>query len=139
MLVRIHGTQGYRQFVRDLGADSGRVRDRVFNSNLTANDVGIFARAIHEYIETGSSYSAEFQAALLDNQYPFIVSDYPVASKTGWTRPSAWHDMAIVYAPSPFSLAILSARNGWTAQDYRDFYDISMAFQRFNDTWFVVD
>jgi hypothetical protein len=45
--------------------------------------------------------------------------------------------MAIVYAPSPYILVILSARNGWTAQDYRDFAEISMAFQNFNSTWFT--
>jgi len=137
MLRRIHGIGGYRQFVADIGGNPNFVGGTIMNSNLTASEAGLFAREIFNYIESDGRYSEEFRAHLLDNQYPFIVSDYPVASKTGWTRPIAWHDMAIVYAPSPYILIILSARNGWNAQDYRDFEQISMAFQRFNDMWFV--
>lgn len=137
MLRRTHGLEGYRQFLASLGANPNHVRNNVFNSQLTAHDAGTLARAIFDYIESDGRYSEEFRRHLLNNQYPFIVSDYPVASKTGWTRPTAWHDMAIVYAPSPYILVILSRRDGWSAQDYRDFAEISMAFQAFNDTWFV--
>ena len=137
MLRRAHGIEGYRQFISDIGGTPSFVGDRIMDSQLTANEAGLFAREIFRYIESGGVYSGEFKAHLLDNQFPFIVSDYPVASKTGWTRPIAWHDMAIVYAPSPFILVILSARNGWTDADYRDFAEISMAFQQFNDRWFV--
>jgi beta-lactamase class A len=137
MLRRHFGTAGYRQFVEELGANPARVRGNIMDSNLTANDAGIFAQAIFTYIESGKRYSAEFKAALTDNQFPFIALDYPLASKTGWTRYSAWHEMAIVYAPSPFSLLILSARPGWTERDYRDFADIAEMFQQFNDFWFT--
>jgi len=137
MLRRVHGTMGYRQFVSEIGGNSALVRNRIFDSHITANEAGLFAREIFRYIESDGTYSAEFKEHLLNNQFPFIVSDYPVASKTGWTRPIAWHDMAIVYAPSPFILVILSARNGWTDADYKDFEEISMAFQEFNNRWFV--
>ena len=136
MLRRVHGTEGYRQFVASIGGNPDLVSDGVFTSHITLNDAAIFARAIFDYVESDGRYSAEFRDHLLNNQYPFIVSDYPVASKTGWTRPIAWHDMAIVYAPSPYILIILSRRNGWSAQDYRDFAEISTAFQIFNDFWF---
>jgi len=137
MLIRIHGLAGYRQFISDIGGTTSFVQNRVMNSNLTANEAGLFAREIFQYIESEGRYSEEFRAHLLDNQFPFIISDYPVASKTGWTRPIAWHDMAIVYAPSPYILVILSARDGWSERDYREFAEISLAFQRFNDMWFV--
>ena len=136
MLRRIYGIQGYRQFVESLGNNPRRVRDRIMNSQLTPNEVGRFALAIWDYIASDGRYSEEFRNALLNNQFPFIVSDYPVASKTGWTSPIAWHDMSIVYAPSPYILVIMSARGGWTARDYSDFAEISMAFQNFNDRWF---
>jgi len=118
-----------------MGGNPDFVGCRVMNSDLTANEAGLVARNIFDYIESGGRYSHEFRAALLDNQFPFIVSDHPVASKTGWTSPRAWHDMAIVYAPSPFTLVILSARYGWTDADYADFKEISTAFQEFNDKW----
>ena len=136
MLLRTHGIEGYRQFISYIGGTPSFVGDRIMNSQLTANEAGLFAKEIYRYIESEGVYSDEFKEHLLNNQFPFIVSDYPVASKTGWTRPIAWHDMAIVYAPSPYILVILSARNGWSYADYRDFAEISMAFQRFNDKWF---
>jgi beta-lactamase class A len=136
MVRRVHGIEGYRRFIYSIGANPHHVRYNIFNSQLTVTDAGTFARQIFHYTQSGGTYSEEFLAHLLNNQYPFIVSDYPVASKTGWTRPHAWHDMAIIQAPSPYILVILSAREGWTLQDYRDFEEISRAFQAFNDTWF---
>jgi len=137
MLIREHGLEGYRQFVSDIGGNPNFVGSRVMNSRLTANEAGLFATAIFDYIESDGIYSEEFRNALLDNQFPFIVSDYLVASKSGWFLPYAWYDMAIVYAPSPYILVILSSARTWSAQDYRDFAEISMAFQNFNDIWFV--
>ena len=83
MLVRHFGIDGYMQFIEDSGGNPSLVRDRIMNSNLTANEAGLFAARISEYIEADGRYSEEFQAHLLDNQFPFIVSDYPIASKTG--------------------------------------------------------
>ena len=137
ILQRVHGLSGYRTFISEMGGNPYLVGDRVMNSELTADEAGRFAREIFAYLESDGRYSDEFKAALLDNQFPFIVSDYPVASKTGWTAPWAWHDMAIVYAPSPYILVILSQREGFSDADYEDFAEISMAFQAFNDLWFV--
>jgi len=138
MLRRHFGTAGYRRFVESLGGNPHRVRSRVMDSDLTAHEAGLFMQAIFQYIHSGGTYSETFRQHLLNNQFPFIVADYPVASKTGWTAPRAWHDMAIVEAPSPYILVVMSARTGWTARDYRDFADISVAFQQFNNTWFTV-
>ena len=137
MLQRIHGLEGYRNFIREIGGSPNQIGNPVMNTNMTVSEAGLIARVIFDYLESDSIYSQEFRAALLDNQFPFIVSDYPIASKTGWTAPHAWHDMAIVYAPSPFILVIFSQRSGWTDADYEDFAEISMAFQQFNNMWFV--
>jgi len=136
MLRRYHGLNNYRQFIANTGGNPAWVGDRIVNGRLTANEAGHFAREIFNFIESDSRYGQEFKYHLLNNHFPFIVSDYPVASKTGWTRYYAWHDMAIVYATSPYVLVILSARAGWTPQDYHDFEEISMAFQDFNARWF---
>ena len=136
MLRRTFGLEGYRAWLYNIGGTPSMVRYNIFNSNLTANEVGLFAQEIWRYYQSGGRYSQEFMEMLLNNQYPFIVSDYPVASKTGWTAPIAWHDMAIVHAPSPYILVILSERQGWRPQDYQDFAEISMFFQEFNSRWF---
>ena len=136
VLLDLFGLTGYLDFIEELGADRHLIGSWIINSQLTIEEASIFARAIFEYMESGGNYSDEFRDHLLNNEYPFIVSDYPVASKTGWYPPHAWHDMAIVYAPSPYALIILSARSGWSEHDYEVFRIISMAFQEFNARWF---
>jgi len=137
ILRRTFGTEGYARFIGGLGADPTRVRERVMSSDLSVLDAGIFIRTIFEYIEAGGPYSAEFRDALVDNQWPFITSPYTVASKTGWdpNRPR-WHDMAIVYAPSPFVLVIMSSWQGFREVDYRRFGDIADMFHGFNARYF---
>jgi hypothetical protein len=142
ILMRQHGMDGYREFMQNLGTQPRFVRNNkevggINNVFMTARDGGIVARAIFDYIESGARYAGELRAALVANQYPFISSEnYVVAGKTGWTRPLAWHDMAIVYAESPFVLVILSARGGWTDADYMEYAEITAAFERFNAYWF---
>ncbi|MCL1924682.1 MAG: class A beta-lactamase-related serine hydrolase [Defluviitaleaceae bacterium] len=135
MLMRYFGA-GYSQFLISIGADPRMLGSNLTNSGLSAIEANIFALAIYDFIAEENPYSEEFLNNLLNNRFPFIVSNYPVASKTGWTAPIAWHDMAIIKAPSPFTLTILSARQGSTYADYRDFYEISMKFERFNSYWF---
>ena len=136
VLLDKFGLMGYLDFVEELGANRNYIGPWIINSQLTVGEASIFARAIFEYMESDGIYNEEFRDHMLNNEYPFIVSDYPVASKTGWYPPFAWHDLAIVYAPSPYALIILSARHGWSDQDYEDFRIISMAFQEFNRMWF---
>ncbi|MCL2674198.1 MAG: serine hydrolase [Defluviitaleaceae bacterium] len=135
MLVRrIHGVEGFRNWVEEVGADPNLVHNVTY-SHMTARDTGIFVREMHRYIESGGRYSENFQQHLFNNRYPFIVSDHPVASKSGWAV-GGLHDIAIVYSPSPYGLVIMSALNG-NATDKRHYREISMKFQEFNDRYFV--
>ena len=138
ILVRTFGIDAYKSFVASMGGSPGMVRDRVMNSQLTANEAALFLKSIYEYTEADNLYGAELRGYMQNNQIPFMSSGakYPVASKTGWTSPSAWHDMAIVYANSPFILIIMSARAGWTENDYAEYEKILRNAQEFNDYWF---
>ncbi|MCL2563211.1 MAG: S-layer homology domain-containing protein [Oscillospiraceae bacterium] len=128
-----HGTAGFRRWVANLGANPNWVSNSIMGHQLNVDEAAIFAWAIYRYIESDAPHAAEFRRHLLNNQIPFIVSDYPIASKTGWLS-TARHDMAIVYADSPYILIVLSANPRASYATYRE---ISMAFQQFNDMWFV--
>lgn len=133
MLVRHHGLSSFRRFAYETsGLAAHNVGSRIMNSHVNARETGAFALAIYDFISNGSYHAALFQRNMYNNRFPFIVSDYPLISKSGDWPPYAWHDMAIVFSDSPYILVILSARHGWTAQDYRDFADISFMFQEFN-------
>jgi len=137
MLRHEFGYHGYANFIASLGGTRDFARD-IWNSRLTADEAGFFMREIFNYIEGGHPHSEEFREHLLNNRLPHIVSDYPVASKSGQFQDfgGAWHDMAIVYAPSPYILVILSSRTG-TEEDYRVYHYISQAFQEFNQLNFI--
>jgi len=137
MLRRTHGYYSYREFVAGIGANPDHVQNITY-SHLTANDAGIFMRETFRYIESGGNYSQHLRDNLLANRYAFIISDYPVASKSGWAanHGAAWHDMAIIYAPSPYTLSLLSSRAG-NATDRQAYDAISMFIQEFNSKWFA--
>jgi len=132
------GYTEFANFISNLGGTPYFVND-LWNARITADEAGFFMREIFTYIESDQRYSDEFRRNLLNNQHPFIVADYPVASKTGWHQDfgGAWHDMAIVYAPSPYILVILSSDRIGTAEDHRVYQYISHAFQTFNQLNFT--
>ena len=137
MLVREHGLAGFREFAYvTAGLASNHVGSRIMNSHVTARESGAFGRAIYDFVATDTPYARMFHNNMNNSLFPFIVSDYPLISKSGDFPPYAWHDMAIIYAQSPYVLVILSAREGWTPEDFRDFREISMMFQAFNTRYF---
>jgi len=138
-----YGLHKYQEFVKSIGGNPILAQGRIMNSFLTANEVGIFALAIHTYLESGGKYSEEFREHLLNNQFPFLTGQVdnhpPTASKTGWSR-GVWHDMAIVYADSPFILVVMSRERAGTPdgtqQDRDDFQLIYETFLYWNAYWF---
>lgn len=123
----------FAYFIRDL-AGVPHFYGNVLYSYVNAREVGTFARSIFNYIESATPNAIKFKTHLLNNQFPFIQSDFPVASKTGWYHRfgGAWHDMAIIYAPSPFSLVLLSSHRTGEIADYEAFTSITSAFEEFN-------
>lgn len=137
ILRRVHGLEGFREFIESIGGNTHFIQTLTF-SYLSADEAGLIMREIYRFIAAGGTYSHEFKANLLANRYPFIISDHPVGSKSGWASNfgRAYHDMAIVFAPSPYVLTILSNKVG-TYSDRRAFEAISMFIQEFNDQWFL--
>lgn len=132
----------YRDFVWELGANLSLVRD-VISQNTTARDAGIWAVALHEYLQSDGRYSELLKEDLKDTSVRFIHADYPIAQKYGWYH-RHFHDMAIVYADSPYILIILSNmgveggahRYNLHTGTHDIFYEISGVIQEFNRRWF---
>ncbi|MCL1995900.1 MAG: serine hydrolase [Defluviitaleaceae bacterium] len=137
ILRRAHGLAGYRNFIESIGGNPGFVQNLTY-SHLSANESGIMLREMYRYINSGGRYSLQFKQDMLANRYQFITSSYPIASKSGWAGNfgGAWHDIGIIFAPSPYSLALLSTREG-NAADRQVYNTISQFIQDFNNYWFV--
>jgi len=135
MLRRRFGYEGYRQFVNNLGAQGHRVMYNIFNSMMSADDGGIFAQAIHDFITSDAAGAAQLRYSMLNNPAPFIPTPYPLASKCGWVATTR-NCLAIIYAPSPFILVVLTNPTGDAERDARDFAEISRHFHEFNARYF---
>jgi len=133
MLRRANGITGYYNFIYNLGGNPYFVQNITY-SYIDAWNAGLFATEIFNFMENSSIYAEHFKNDLLANRYPFIVSDYTMASKSGWS-PNAWHDIAIVYAPSPYTLVLLSSRDG-NASDRIVYEQISIFFQELNTIFY---
>lgn len=131
MLIEKYGAKEYREFVEEIGGDTGFLKS-VELADMTANEAGLFAKEIYKYIESDSKYGNQFKADLMSTTNPMIRSDYPIARKYGWSTKS-FHDMAIVYAGSPYVLIIMTDHENGTPQDFAMFKEISKLVQQLNE------
>ena len=132
MLRRHHGITTYATFINEIGANDALVNS-IIDARIDAFNMGLFIRKIYEFLEAGYYYSNYFRNDILAYNYSFVNFSYPVANKTAWGT-NAMHEVAIVYAPSPFSLSILSSRNG-NNNDRAIFREIASFFERFNENF----
>jgi len=116
----------------------------IFAQNTTARDAGKWAQAVFEYIESDGRYAHFLKYDLLNVAVRFIHSSYPTFQKYGWTS-RFFHDLAIVYAESPYILIILSRLEEEEGYIYINdvltnprnvFREISVFVQEFNARYF---
>lgn len=127
-------TDGFKQFVRTLGLVHESSMDSLgegaaIRGNICAHDAGIIAEAIYRYAESGSPNGAKLKEDMLHTEQPMLRSEYPMARKLGsWE--GAMHDVAIIYAPEPYILAVCTNRghsyDSWYVEsDYEPFLKLS--------------
>ncbi|MBR5540345.1 MAG: serine hydrolase [Clostridia bacterium] len=90
---------------------------------LSARDAGLYFEDIAKYIEQGSENAKMLKSWLTTTTVDGMLADalgatYEVAHKYGEQGSQAYHDAAIVYAPQPYVLTILS-----TLEPYADASD----------------
>ena len=143
ILHRYVGLEGHRRFWEELGGNPAHIHNLTY-SHLTAHEAGIFLREAYRFMNEAGSYGLLLQDMMLRNRYAFITASYPVGSKSGWSGPvtqsgGGWHDMAIVFAPSVYGLAILTDRYQATPEDRRVIAEISQFIENFNHRHFIAE
>jgi len=130
-------TPSYYYFSRQSGRDMSLItNDRTHR--VTAADMGHLMEQIHNFFETETELARHFQHSMFNSDVPIITSDHPIAQKYGhWGdgNINAFHDMGIIYAPSPYILVILSDMHD--TEPFHVFDEISMFIQNFNDRHFI--
>ena len=103
---------GFSDFLAGLGvAEAQKPRAlspaTKITGTLSAADAVQILKALDEYFATGTALAGELKQAFLDADHNYLVTDWPMAKKYGnWT--GALHDIAIVYAPDPYYVAVLT-------------------------------
>lgn len=86
-------------------------------------DMGAYAKGIYEFIRT-NEYGDMLKEDMQKSKNIMISSTYPVVHKYGWGA-LGFNDMAIVYSPNPYILAICTDHVEGTWDDYLIFRKIS--------------
>jgi hypothetical protein len=117
----------FTAWAKALGVTGAEALRSVIYGRVNAWDAGILLRATAEEMERGV-YGAQLKEHLLKVRIPLIASAYPVAHKYGWDV-GALNDMAVVYAPHPYLLVILTDKYGGSAEEQAMFGTIAAALE----------
>ena len=126
MLRTVFPPSGFRQFAADIGIRDTAGIQNVANSNISAEDAITYMLDIAAYIGGGTDGGEALKEHMLNTRYPLITSPYPVIRKHGWMD-GAYHDIAIIDAPHPYVLVILTNRDQGTNEDKALFREIAAA------------
>lgn len=97
---------------------------------LSARDAGLYFEDIARYIETGGEKAKLLKTWLTSTTVTGMLADalgntYEVAHKYGEQGSQAYHDAAIVYAPKPYVLTILSTLEPYAAESDKVFASVA--------------
>jgi len=130
MLKSRYDAAGFTAYAKSIGIENISGIKDINNGNINATDALTYAKAIYRFIADGSPEGQKLRTDMLNTTNPMIVSDYPVVRKYGWATAS-FHDMAIVEAPHPYLLVILSDHDEGTSKDFTMFQTISRTIQSY--------
>lgn len=98
---------------------------------LSARDAGLYFEDIARYIETGSESAKLLKEWLTSTTAGGMLAEafkntYTIAHKYGEQGSQAYHDAAIVYAPHPYVLTVLTTLEPYAAKSDSVFADLAV-------------
>ena len=128
MLRQVYPPAGFRQYAAAIGITDVAGIKNVSSSNLCAVDAITYMKDLYTYITGDNRYGKTLEEHMLRTINPMIRSKYPIVRKYGWME-GAYHDMAIIKAPRPYILVILSDRDEGGKEELQIFREISEAIE----------
>ncbi len=128
MLRMAYSVDGFKQYARSIGITDIAGIKNVSSSNITAVNAITYMKDIYSYITGDTLHGKTLETHMRNTTYPLIRSKYPVVRKHGWMT-GAYHDMAIIKAPRPYILVILSDHSKGSNEDKEMFRAISAAVE----------
>ena len=136
MLNEAFGFEGFNDYADSLGIASNAANKLTLIfpkprfGYLSARDAGLYFEDIARYIEKGSEKAKLLKSWLTSTTVTGMLADalgntYEVAHKYGEQGTQAYHDAAIVYAPKPYVLTILSTLEPYAAESDKAFSNVA--------------
>lgn len=129
MLNRRYDFEGFRAYGKSLGCHPKQCTEYQFYY-LTARESGLYFENIARYIAAGGERAELLREWLTTTTETRQLPDafagrYTVAHKYGEQGNQAYHDAAIVYAPHPYVLAVMSTLEPYTDKSIGVFHEIA--------------
>lgn len=128
ILRQIYPSAGFKQYAKAIGITDINGIKNINSSNINAADAITYMKDIYAYITGNNQYGKVLESHMQNTINPMIRSKYPVIRKYGWMQ-GAYHDMAIIKAPRPYILVILSDHSEGSDKDKEMFRVISKAVE----------
>lgn len=128
LLRQVYPAAGFKQYAKAIGITDIAGIKNISSSNITACNAITYMKDIYSYITGENQYGKTLETHMRSTVNPMIRSKYPVVRKYGWME-GAYHDMAIIKAPRPYILVILSDHSEGTDEDKEMFRVISQAVE----------
>lgn len=122
---------GYTEYAKELGLTHIEDVKYIVNGDITAADAGVYINAIYDFIQN-NEYGEFLKEEMLNTRHPMIYSKYPIIRKYGWADLS-FHDFAIIDAPHPYMLVILTDKDEGKEEDYTFFAEFSRTVEKLHD------
>ena len=126
-IMKKYPAPGYAAYAAGLGLHWPEDVRGITSGKITALDAGVYLKALYGYMEYGQ-FGSQLKEHLLNTRNRMITSQYPIARKYGWDG-NAYHDIAVVYAPHPYLLAILTDKSAGTYTETATFGKISKTIE----------
>lgn len=130
MLKDIVSWEEITQYVSDYGVTHEQDL-RKSKQKICLESAAAYAKIMKSFLVGGGEYSEIFKQDLLNTRNKMIRSHYPVYRKYGWTD-FAFHDIAEVDAPYPYTLIILSNLDSGDNAEYELFREISYLVEEYS-------
>lgn len=135
ILLQRYPANGFIEYARQLPLHYPDDIRELMNARICALDAGVYLQAMYQYMQEGE-HGGQYKEHLVNaSGQTMIRSEYPVANKYGWDL-NAYHDMAVVFAPNPYILAILTDKDMGSTAERTMFATISQTFETMlNSKW----
>lgn len=130
-LTQRYPVSGFKEWAGELGVENPDELSTILSGNISAGEMALLFRQVYEYTEHGPNGEL-LRSHMGNTNYTLITSQHPVVHKYGWDE-SAYHDSAIVYAPHPYLLLIMTDKWGGSGEERKMFGEIAARLEQMMD------